>query len=333
MDKPEVKACTDAANHWDRKYLKGVWNDNRSIIRINAFLYPLTGGSLIAHSFVFAFLAYLGLTMLFLGIKRFIPGKKWLAIVVFMIPNLFFWSSGLLKEALLTLNLGLLFYAVSRLYDRFSVKALLLFLLAIALFVTLKIYVLICMLPALFFLLFSKQRKNKPAFFALSHLAVIAIIIAGSYLTDKANLMHVIDRKQQDFINMVEQSENVGSDVEIPNVDASAISLIMKAPAGFVHSFFRPHPLEWDSPVKLLAGLENIALILLLVISLIKPGKISSDQWNFLLFTLSFVLIFYSVIGLSTPVLGALVRYKIAALPFIGSAILLLFNSKGKFTA
>ncbi len=100
------------------------------------------------------FKAYLGLTLLFIGIKRFVDANpKWLALAVFMIPNLLFWSSGLLKEALLILNLGILFYAVSKLYDKFTIKHFLLFLLGAGLFITTKIYVLICMIPAIIFLL------------------------------------------------------------------------------------------------------------------------------------------------------------------------------------
>jgi hypothetical protein len=37
---------------------------------------------------------------------------------------------------------------------------------------------------------------------------------------------------------------------------------------------------------------------------------------SFFLFLLMFVLIVYSLIGLTTPVLGTLVRYRVPALPF-----------------
>lgn len=330
MQDPKVQALTDSTSHWNRKYLKGVWNDNRSIIRVNAILYPISGGFLLTHSIVFAFLAFFGLSLLLIGIQRFAKPKLWLAFAVFLIPNLFLWSSGMLKESLLILNLGILFYAVSKLYDKITIKGLLIFLLGVFLFITTKIYVLICMLPALCFLLFAKNRKHRLRFFIVSQIAAVFLIIGLSYVTEKANLLHVMDRKQQDFINMVEQSEDVGSDVEVPNVDASFLSIISKAPQGFIHSMFRPHPLEWNSPVKLLAGMENIILLLLLIFAIIKMGKPTKDQMNFLLFTLSFVIIFYTIIGLSTPVLGALVRYKIPALPFIGASIVLLLETNQK---
>jgi hypothetical protein len=327
MNDSQVIAVTDATDHWDRKYLKGVWNDNRSIIRINAILYPISGGSLLTHSIVFAFLAYFGLSLLLIGAQRFISNKKWLAVAIFLIPNLFLWSSGLLKEAILMLNTGILFYASSALYEKFSYKQLILLLLSFVLFFMTKIYVLICILPAIVFLLFAKRFKRTILYFFAVHIAVVILVLSASLLTDKLDLMHVIDRKQQDFINMVEISDEVGSKVDVPNLNPNIFSLILEAPVGLYHSFFRPHPLEWDSPVKLLAGLENYALLILLIIGIMKSGKMETRHWHFLLFTLSFVLIFYVIIGLSTPVLGALVRYKIPALPFIGASIVLLFNS------
>ncbi len=139
-----------------------------------------------------------------------------------------------------------------------------------------------------------------------------------------------MDRKQQDFINMVDEYENVGSDVEVPNVNASGLDIVKKAPIGFINTTFRPHPLEWKDPLKALAGIENIGLLLLLIFALIKTKRPNSDQLNFLLFSFSFVVIFYAAIGLSTPVLGALVRYKIPALPFIGASIILLLSPKQK---
>jgi len=332
MDDERVVEVTEATNNWNRKYLKGVWNDNRSIIRLNAVLYPISGGSLLTHSIVFAFLAYLGLSLLLIGVQRFISGKKWLAIAIFLIPNLFLWSSGLLKEAILMLNTGILFYAASFLYSKFSIKHLILLLISIVLFFITKIYVLICIFPALLYLLFAKRFKRTVLYFFVVHVVAVLFVVLSGLLTEKLDLMQVIDRKQQDFINMVEVSDEVGSDVSVPNLNPSIFSVISKAPVGLYHSFLRPHPLEWDSPVKLLAGLENYVLLFLLLFAIFKSGRIEIKHWHFLLFTLSFVLIFYAVIGLSTPVLGALIRYKIPALPFIGASIVLLFKNKNRLT-
>ena len=51
----------------------------------------------------------------------------------------------------------------------------------------------------------------------------------------------------------------------------------------------------------------------------IKPHNLAiPDVW----YCLSFIVILFVLIGLTTPVLGALVRYKVPALPFIGILLL-----------
>jgi len=53
-----------------------------------------------------------------------------------------------------------------------------------------------------------------------------------------------------------------------------------------------------------------------------KPETRTEEQaiW----FCLSFVIVLYAIMGLSTPILGNLVRYRIPALPFFFIALLLL---------
>ena len=49
---------------------------------------------------------------------------------------------------------------------------------------------------------------------------------------------------------------------------------------------------------------------------------------QFLVFASIFILTLYTIIGLSTPVIGALVRYKIPALPFLFFSFFYLINLK-----
>jgi len=70
-----------------------------------------------------------------------------------------------------------------------------------------------------------------------------------------------------------------------------------------------------------------IALILLSFFSGLKRRvKQTIERKNIFWFCVFFVLILFTIIGLTTPVSGALVRYKIPALPFLGIAMLTFFN-------
>jgi len=80
-----------------------------------------------------------------------------------------------------------------------------------------------------------------------------------------------------------------------------------------------------------LAAIENAMLLLLLALFLFF-FKFESTHINLLLFCLTFVLILYLLIGYTTPVMGAIVRYKAPALPFLYVMLLLIFD-KDKFAS
>jgi hypothetical protein len=329
MDTPEVEQCLEHTKHWSRKYFKGVWNDNRILIRYNALLYPITGGSVVAHSFLMAFLSFLGLSLLYIGITYFTKGRFWLALAVYMVPSVFFWSSGLLKEGILMLNTGLLFYAISSLlHRRFKLNILVLLVLPVCLFVMTKIYVLICMIPGIVFLLVTKRNKYVFRQFIITHIIIILLIWLTGLLSPKLNMFRLLDKKQHHFVSMVEATKDVGSAISLPDLEPDILSMLRHAPTGFFNSMFRPHFLEWHSPLMLMAGIEKLILLIMLIYSCIRPRNVSENEKKFLLFSLSFMLILFTTTGLSTPVLGALVRYNIPVLPFFAAAIIILGNWK-----
>jgi hypothetical protein len=72
-----------------------------------------------------------------------------------------------------------------------------------------------------------------------------------------------------------------------------------------------------------MAAVENALFLIFLIIGLFFIDlKKMKDPWFW--FCLSFILILFVLVGLTTPVLGALVRYKMPALPFIFIAMFLI---------
>ena len=97
-------------SNWVRSYDNGLFNDNRLMIRVNAFLRIFSFGNYHVHSIILAFLAFMGsfsLSKLFFEVSR---SKVLTYIAVFLIPSLVFWSSGILKEAVLLAALGFFAY-------------------------------------------------------------------------------------------------------------------------------------------------------------------------------------------------------------------------------
>jgi hypothetical protein len=85
----------------------------------------------------------------------------------------------------------------------------------------------------------------------------------------------------------------------------------------------------------ILAAIENTTLLLLTLIVIIRIGfgsiyrQISKER--LLIFSIVFSIFFSFSVGLTTSNFGALVRYKIPAVPFYASTILILYQrNKGK---
>jgi hypothetical protein len=123
-----------------------------------------------------------------------------------------------------------------------------------------------------------------------------------------------------------------GSTIETGDLQAELLSIIANCPQALSNVFFRPHIAEVYSPLLLFAAAENLLLLLLGVTALLFIKKPSRVDANLLFFCLSFVLIIFLLIGLTTPVMGSVVRYKVPALPFLLMAFLSIFD-KEKFRA
>ncbi|HYG49484.1 MAG TPA: hypothetical protein VD905_01225, partial [Flavobacteriales bacterium] len=107
-------------NHWFRRYETQVYNDNHTMIRLNAALRLLSFGYFHVHELFFSFISFVGIMSFYKGFTLFTNENKHkiLAFALFLFPSLNFWSAGALKESVLIFCLGNIFYAVCLLVQR-----------------------------------------------------------------------------------------------------------------------------------------------------------------------------------------------------------------------
>lgn len=117
-----------------------------------------------------------------------------------------------------------------------------------------------------------------------------------------------------------------GSRIELPPLQPTLASFLLSTPHALVNTLLRPHPLEARSPFMLMAAAENLLFLALLLLCIFFFQRPSSVPMFCL--CISFVLVLYTLSGLVTPVLGALVRYKMPAMPFLAIALLMLINKE-----
>jgi apolipoprotein N-acyltransferase len=120
---------------------------------------------------------------------------------------------------------------------------------------------------------------------------------------------------------------HVNSAIQMDYLSEDIFSVLKAVPLGIINSLSRPWPLEIKNALFVPAMLENLILLVLLVVAVLQKVKNPVRSVNFIAFCFLFTFFLYSIIGISTPILGALVRYKIPAMPFLVIAILSLLNT------
>ncbi|MCH2223459.1 MAG: hypothetical protein MK066_01725 [Crocinitomicaceae bacterium] len=98
--------------------------------------------------------------------------------------------------------------------------------------------------------------------------------------------------------------------IEIPRI-TRPIDLVKNAPTAITNTLFRPYPWDPGSRLNSIAVLENIFLFILLFFLVKNRSSINKDQWR-IIGSISFSLIILALfIGWITPVIGAIIRYRI----------------------
>lgn len=112
-----------------------------------------------------------------------------------------------------------------------------------------------------------------------------------------------------------------GSLMNVEQLQPNASSILSEVPGALQRSIFRPWPWELKPVMIIPATLENIFMFVLILAMIVWYKKPSSKALFW--FCVCYAFITLTVTGLTTPVLGALVRYRITAIPFLLFAMLL----------
>ena len=303
-------------NHWDRADFVPFRYENRLIIRINAALMPLTGGNFGLHLLFFIFIAFIGQYFLFKSIATFIP-KKISFLIIFLFPSLLLWTSGILKEAIVIFIIGLWFYGLKMLIDKKYVLSVILLLISTLIASTVKVYIIIGLYLSILPLIIYKIIKKYKVWQV--YLCVFLIYILSIPLLKYLfglDLLTLIVNKLELTTNLA-INENAGSMINPLKLEPTLFSFIINAPLAIINTFFRPFINDIDSLIIIPSFIENLIWILLTIIAIIfRKKEITQKEQNILLFFLSFVIIETLLIGYTTPILGATVRYRIFPMLF-----------------
>jgi hypothetical protein len=304
------------------------------VVKISAFFGLFCFHTYSTIALFFAVFSFTGSWALYTTFLKLYPKYYKLgAYAIFFVPSVFFWGSGLLKDSLSFGALGWFFYGFCNLliFRRYIKRSVIFCIIGIFMLKKIKIYILLCVLPAMtlwIFLVLGKRFQSsigrllvKPAIFCI---ALVMTYFAAEFVSaeDKQynldNIVHTA-KTTSDWLTYMSKAEG-GAYYSLGAFDNSATGMLMKAPAAINVTLFRPYLWEAHNAVMLSSAIESFLILLITLYVILKLGLFKTIGFirndPFLIFCLIFSLTFSFAVGISTSNFGTLVRYKIPMLPF-----------------
>lgn len=316
-------------NNWFRLFDSSALNDNHIIIRLNAFFHLFSFGYYQVHNVFMNFISFTGLVALYKGFFKLFPDKKYsLMFVVFLIPSVLFWTSGVLKEGLLVFGLGFLIYSLlNLLHEPFRSKHLIMLGFSVLVLFQVKVYIIAILFPLL--IIYGWVSK-KPSYifykYGLSLLFGLALITVLALIYPAYDIIEIVNIKQLSFIN-VAKVMNSGSFIAPPVINDNPLTWITGMMHGFFNVFVMPIGYFKTNFLMLFSAVENALILCISAWACFKIKPLAFREMNFLVLSVLFVFLSYSLIGIITPVMGAIVRYRIPAIPFWGLACIAFMHT------
>lgn len=319
------------------------WGDSGSyfIVRLAAIFDLLTFSTYSATAILFALLNFTGMWLFFtVFAKQFPEQRKWIAVAVLFIPSVVFWGSGVLKDSVVLACIGILTYCVKKLFidRRFSISRIAMMLAAVIVIYNVKIYVLLCFLPAMLLWIYASEFykiRSKVLKTLLVPFVLALIVVSGFYAVvkigedDKRYALENLSRTARITAYDIGfyTGKNAGSGYSLGELDDSFTGMLKLAPAAVNVSLFRPYLWEVRNPLMALSAAESFVLFILTLYILFTKRSLffrALGDPN-VLFCLVLSVTFAFAVGVSTFNFGTLARYKIPLLPFYALALILIY--------
>lgn len=295
------------------------WNDLKGTIfvKLLALFNIFSFGNYYTNVIFYSYLTLVGPVAVYRVMKDIFPfNHLGILLAVFLVPSFLYWTSGLHKEGLLFMAIGLIIYSLYSILkqERITVLRGLCIISGFLIVLTLRNFLILPLLPALFAWVLSSKLKRKPwKVFAGIYALFILLFFTAGYLHPRLNFPEAVVERQQAFLSL-----GGGSAVDVNRLEPTFTSFLLNLPQAFTLSTIRPFPGDVHHLLSLAAAAEInfLALITLVCLFFRRKNVTLSPVFLFCLFFPFSVLL---MIGYSVNILGAIVRYRslVISLPFI----------------
>jgi hypothetical protein len=300
---------TDAMHFWFD-------SSNYFLVRLNALIRPLSFGVYNVHAIIFAFLSFIGTYHLYQFFENKVISKRLLQFILFGIPSIVFWTSGIHKEAIVIFALGLILKNLDAIIKMNYRKSNVLFTLTgLIILGYIRIYLLAFLMPLMAAMIIYNRFELKQSSFKMFAACItvfLIVVLAIDYYMPNISFIHELIVRRAFFLN---SPGKMTFPVEgIPHNMQGVLILLWEA---VTNPFIRPLPKDCNVFLSYIASFETCVL-LFVVIGLMVTVNVKKIYTNpYAIFCILFGLSTLFLIGLIVNNSGAIVRYRSIAIPFV----------------
>lgn len=291
------------------------------IIRFHALVALVSGCFYNVHVVFFNVLSFSGIVLLYSAFKNELKEKRFLILAAaVLIPSVVFWTSGIHKDGLALLGIGMLFYSLNS-RQKYAATNFIPAVFAICLLYIIRSYILFIFIPLIIIYLLYKNKENRLHLYYLSGLVFFTILILlFSFFYGGVTPIKKIIWWQNAF-TYLPPTEN---SLSLPELKPNPVSFFEIIPVSLNHSFLQPLPWRAINFYQGIIGVQELILFILLIAAIFYTLKNRSKFPHLFYISIGYTLSIYTLLGIIVPNLGALSRYKSTGTLFLAIAIISL---------
>jgi hypothetical protein len=290
------------------------WNDihDTVFIKFLTIINLVTGGNYHINVIFFAFIFFSASILLYRIFAASFPESKTAVLIgCFFVPSVLFWTSGIHKDGMVIVGLGLVvanFYSILK-NNRVRISNIFLILLGLLILLLIRNFILVILIPALLVWIISHFiRKRYFSVYIISYLLFGVFFFLSGSINEKIDLPKAVARKQFEFLLLKGNSE-----IPVKKLEPNAISFARSFPKAAELVLLQPLPNRITNWFVIPAALEVMAIAICLLLFILFHRSRPVDA--FILFCTFFGISYLLSIGYTVNIIGAIVRYR--SIPYL----------------
>jgi hypothetical protein len=323
------KETTNYLNHltyWNKDFDYGLPNDNQTMIKFSLFLNGIGLNNYHTQALISTYISFVGVVIIFKSL--YILSKQTLIHLLFITlsPTLLFFCSGIYKESILIFYIGIL---IRILISRRKLIYTGLFILIYSLY-PIKPYFFLIITPAVILYVFTKKINFRISilFNSALYIGLFFTLVLYSSFQEKNitkddvkygkvfDPIKMITYKQDDFLDdAIEKKSKLTKTVKVLEKNNSHVYSAI--PIGMYCGWLQPSLFNFSSKSFLLFSIEYTILFILMILFFIQIIRRKIFFNNELAFMLTICIVYCTFIGMTSPIIGNLIRFKTPIMPFM----------------